>query len=56
MNDLVDRLPRALVTTDTDTGLTQEFEARLADSSNLAFRVAYSVLRQRQDAEDDKER
>ena len=33
---------------DTD----REFEARLADSSALAFRVAYSVVRQRQDAED----
>ena len=32
--------------------LAREFEARLADSSTLAFRVAYSVLRQRQDAED----
>jgi RNA polymerase sigma-70 factor (ECF subfamily) len=32
--------------------LTREFEARLADSSDLAYRVAYSVLRQRQDAED----
>jgi RNA polymerase sigma-70 factor, ECF subfamily len=32
--------------------LTREFEARLADSSGLAYRVAYSVLRQRQDAED----
>jgi RNA polymerase sigma-70 factor (ECF subfamily) len=32
--------------------LTQEFERRLADSSSLAFRVAYSVLRNRQDAED----
>jgi RNA polymerase sigma-70 factor (ECF subfamily) len=30
----------------------REFEARLADSSTLAFRVAYSVLRQKQDAED----
>src|SRR5215475_15202598 len=32
--------------------LEQEFEARLAESSTLAFRVAYSVLRHRQDAED----
>lgn len=32
--------------------LTREFETRLADSSGLAFRVAYSVLRNRQDAED----
>jgi RNA polymerase sigma-70 factor (ECF subfamily) len=29
-----------------------EFEARLADSSALAFRVAFSVLRHHQDAED----
>jgi RNA polymerase sigma-70 factor (ECF subfamily) len=35
-----------------DRGLEQEFEARLVESSTLAFRVAYSVLRQRQDAED----
>jgi RNA polymerase sigma-70 factor (ECF subfamily) len=32
--------------------LRREFEARLADSSTLAFRVAFSVLRQREDAED----
>ena len=32
--------------------LEGEFEARLADSSTLAFRVAYSVLRHREDAED----
>ena len=32
--------------------LAVEFEARLADSSKLAFRVAYSVLRHREDAED----
>src|SRR5205823_3027840 len=35
-----------------DRTLEQEFEARLVESSTLAFRVAYSVLRQRQDAED----
>jgi RNA polymerase sigma-70 factor, ECF subfamily len=53
MNDLADRLPQTLVSSsDTDTGLTRDFEARLADSSNLAFRIAYSVLRHRQDAED----
>lgn len=38
------------------TGLTAdieaEFEARLVESSTLAFRVAYGVLRHRQDAED----
>ena len=35
-----------------DEALEREFEARLADSSTLAFRVAYSVLRHREDAED----
>ena len=35
-----------------DEALDREFEARLADSSRLAFRVAYSVLRHREDAED----
>lgn len=52
MNDLADRLPRTLVKSPTETAISEEFEARLADSSNLAFRVAYSVLRNRQDAED----
>jgi RNA polymerase sigma-70 factor (ECF subfamily) len=32
--------------------LDQEFEARLRDSASLAFRVAFSVLRHHQDAED----
>jgi RNA polymerase sigma-70 factor (ECF subfamily) len=32
--------------------LEQEFEGLLVESSRLAFRVAYSVLRHRQDAED----
>jgi RNA polymerase sigma-70 factor (ECF subfamily) len=35
-----------------DDGLEREFEARLAESATLAFRVAYAVLRHRQDAED----
>ena len=35
-----------------EADVDREFEARLADSSALAFRVAYSVLRQREDAED----
>ena len=52
MNDLAGRLPRSLVSSDSDDPLAGEFELRLADSSNLAFRVAYSVLRHRQDAED----
>ena len=38
--------------TDMDLDLNREFEVRLAESSTLAFRVAFSVLRQRQDAED----
>lgn len=32
--------------------LSAEFESRIADSSTLAFRVALSVLRRREDAED----
>ena len=35
-----------------DEDLAREFEVRLVESSTLAFRVAFSVLRQREDAED----
>jgi len=35
-----------------DQDLEREFEARLLESSTLAFRVAFSVLRHREDAED----
>jgi RNA polymerase sigma-70 factor (ECF subfamily) len=35
-----------------DADLDAEFEIRLRESSTLAFRVAYSVLRHREDAED----
>ena len=35
-----------------DAELEREFEAHLLESSTLIFRVAYSVLRHRQDAED----
>ena len=35
-----------------DPALEREFEERVADSSTLAFRVALSVLRHREDAED----
>lgn len=35
-----------------DDQLEREFEVRLVESSTLAFRVAYAVLRQREDAED----
>ena len=50
MSEFAARLAGPLVT--TDEALAREFEARLADSSALAFRVAYSVLRHKQDAED----
>ncbi len=49
MNEWADSL-EGLVT--VDRGLDSEFEDRLRDSSTLAFRVAYGVLRHRQDAED----
>jgi RNA polymerase sigma-70 factor (ECF subfamily) len=39
-------------TVSLDPALENEFEARLSDSSTLAFRVALSVLRRREDAED----
>ena len=56
MNEVAGRLAGPLVRADGAAGeadpLIREFEARLADSSTLAFRVAYSVLRQREDAED----
>jgi RNA polymerase sigma-70 factor (ECF subfamily) len=35
-----------------EPGLEREFEERLAESGTLAFRVAYAVLRSREDAED----
>jgi RNA polymerase sigma-70 factor (ECF subfamily) len=50
MHEHAERLAGSLVTADEQ--LEREFEARLADSSRLAFRVAFSVLRQREDAED----
>lgn len=50
MRDIVAWLPDTLVETTPD--LDREFEARLADSSALAIRVAFSVLRNQADAED----
>jgi RNA polymerase sigma-70 factor (ECF subfamily) len=50
MHEHAERLVGSLVTADQE--LEREFEARLADSSRLAFRVAFSVLRLREDAED----
>ena len=43
-------LRAGLVAVDPD--LAAEFEARLSESSSLVFRVAFSVLRHREDAED----
>ena len=43
-------VPRILVT--ADDALEREFGERLRESSSLAFRVAYGVLRHREDAED----
>jgi len=50
MHERADRLAGNFVTVHED--LAREFEARLVESSTLAFRVAFSVLRQREDAED----
>jgi RNA polymerase sigma-70 factor, ECF subfamily len=50
MNEYADRLVAGLVVAEDE--LDREFEQRLADSSRLAFRVAYSVLRHRENAED----
>jgi len=50
MVDDATRLPAPVLNVDTD--LEREFECRLVESSTLAFRVAFGVLRHRQDAED----
>ncbi len=50
MRELAQPVPGFLVTDVRD--IDQEFEERLNDSSTLAFRVAFSVLRHHQDAED----
>ncbi|HEY7169570.1 MAG TPA: RNA polymerase sigma factor [Vicinamibacterales bacterium] len=51
--DVVDgRAARLAGQVAVDDELEREFEARLVETSTLAFRVAYSVLRQREDAED----
>jgi hypothetical protein len=50
MNEFADRFAGAVVR--TGTAIEHEFEASLAEWSRLAFRVAFSVLRQREDAED----
>jgi RNA polymerase sigma-70 factor, ECF subfamily len=50
MHEFASRPFETLVSHDAD--IEQEFEVRLRESSSLAVRVAYSVLRQRQDAEE----
>jgi RNA polymerase sigma-70 factor, ECF subfamily len=50
MDDLIPGLAGRLVR--VDDGLTREFEERVLESSTLAFRVAFSVLRHQEDAED----
>jgi len=50
MHERAERLVGSFVTADDD--LEREFEARLVECSTVAFRVAYSVLRQREEAED----
>jgi RNA polymerase sigma-70 factor, ECF subfamily len=50
MDDYADALLAALTPAMED--LDREFERLLTECSTLAFRVAYGVLRQRQDAED----
>jgi len=50
MHEWTGRLAGDVVSTAED--LEQEFDARLAECSRLAFRVAFSVLRHREDAED----
>jgi RNA polymerase sigma-70 factor, ECF subfamily len=49
MDELAAPLPAHLL---SDGVLEREFEERLAEASGLAFRVAYGVLRRREDAED----
>ena len=49
MHEVAAALPGRLV---SDSTLEREFEVRLAEASTLAFRVAYGVLRRREDAED----
>lgn len=41
MHDTVERLSEALL--ETDEAVDREFEARLVETSTLAFRVAYNL-------------
>src|SRR5512141_1318417 len=49
MHELADRLAGVV---GVDRELEREFETRLVESSTLAVRIAFSVLRHREDAED----
>jgi RNA polymerase sigma-70 factor, ECF subfamily len=51
MHDVADRMAGGFVSV-KEEALDREFEARLTESSTLAFRVAFGVLRHRRDAED----
>jgi RNA polymerase sigma-70 factor (ECF subfamily) len=51
MHDFANELADSLIGVAQDE-LDREFEVRLVESSTLAFRVAYGVLRHREDAED----
>ena len=50
LNDAIELVPLRSLT--VDAMLEREFEARVTDSTSLAFRVALGVLRRREDAED----
>ena len=50
MHEYTEHLTTAFLGMEED--LKQEFETRIAECSTLAFRVAYGVLRNREDAED----
>jgi RNA polymerase sigma-70 factor (ECF subfamily) len=50
MHELAFELPADHMS--NDAALEREFQERLAETATLAFRVAYAVLRHREDAED----
>jgi len=50
MNEYSEWIPGINVA--VDNAVDQDFEVNLADSTRLAFRVAYAVVRHREDAED----
>jgi RNA polymerase sigma-70 factor (ECF subfamily) len=52
MNAWAGRWPGSLVTDAAPAAVDRDFDARLRDSSRLAFSIAYGVLRNREDAEE----